>query len=595
MCYAPITIKNNSKLYRPLVSKDLVKVPCGKCRECRLKAQNDWFVRIYYEWLETKSHGGQTFFITLTYNDYHLPYLDSTLSRYTPLQRFLEELTADRLNFHLNEVDKYEFNKRVERYFDRYDVSNFVVPEFKHNAFNDKHLVSFWKSLRQNLHNFGVLKYNELPIKYFCVTEYGDPQNTCRPHYHALVFVPKRVDADLFIKLCRRSWSYVVKKSDYPDYINVALSIAKSQGLKYQNVSSLGTKWQDWHLNYSPNAKRYIVHRQRGFVNYSNKGATLDNIQGCKYLTEYLNYYDSYLKDNGFDKLLDYIKLFPDLNYYSGYEQYKELLHELRMVFPFKRVSYNFGSSILKEFDNLTESDMVDKISQNEITIPNENRTYPIPGYILNRLLYTRESVPDVANPVVMFSELGYKVFKSLYDERIEQKVQMYQETLKVLKSFLLASDIEKFEQDFGYSISQVLGSPSFGFSLHNLARFEVVLNGVSVSHGVDILHLEDMSASDIIDNCYDIYVNQLLLRNKAFESPTVLFHDLYMLHIFSKKYLKERTYNALPQFDYFDKFLTVIDYIRNVVLTRDAQEQTAQYTSRTKVRDALNQFRFTN
>lgn len=595
MCYSPITIKNNSKLYRPLVSKDLVKVPCGKCRECRLKMQNEWFIRIYYEWLECRQHGGQTFFITLTYNDYHLPYLDSSLQKYSPLSAFLRELQADRLDFHLNDVDRHEFLNRLDRYFDRYDTTSLEVPVFKHNAFNDKHLTAFWKSLRQNLHTFGVLKYDELPIKYFCVTEYGDADNTCRPHYHALVFVPKCVDADLFIKLCRRSWSYVVKKSDYPDYISLAVDICKNQGLKYQNVSSYGTKWQDWHINYSPNAKRYIVHRQRGFVNYSSQGATLDNIKGCKYLTEYLNYYDSYLKDNGFDKLLDYIKLFPDLNYYSGYEQYKDLLHELRLVFPFKRVSYQFGINIMNEFDNLSESERIAKISKNEIVVPNETRTYPIPGYILNRLLYTRESVPEVATPVVMLSELGYKVFKSLYDERIEQKVQMYQETLKVLKSFMLAEDFTHFEEIFGYKIISVLNNPSLGFSLHKLAKFELILNGVSVSHGIDVLRVDDMSSSDIIDNCFDIYISQLLLRNKAFEVPKVLFHDLYMLHMYSKKYLKERTYNALPQFLYFDKFLTVIDYIRNVVLVRDAQTQASQYTSRTKVRDALNKFRFTN
>ena len=87
MCYAPITIKNNSSTYRPLVSKDFVKVPCGKCRECQLHAENDWFVRIYYEWLRTTQQGGQVFFITCTYNNAHLPILDT--SRYSSLNHVL--------------------------------------------------------------------------------------------------------------------------------------------------------------------------------------------------------------------------------------------------------------------------------------------------------------------------------------------------------------------------------------------------------------------------------------------------------------------------------------------------------------------------
>lgn len=75
MCINPIKIRNNSRSFHAQTSALYSEVPCGHCEECRNKVQNDWFVRLYYEWLYTTDVlKGSVYFITLTYNDAHLPF-----------------------------------------------------------------------------------------------------------------------------------------------------------------------------------------------------------------------------------------------------------------------------------------------------------------------------------------------------------------------------------------------------------------------------------------------------------------------------------------------------------------------------------------
>lgn len=131
MCYCPIKIRNPRLDFDPFKDPIYLEVPCGHCSECRQQRRNDWLVRAYYETMFTKDTGGRTYFITLTYNDPHLPH-----------------------NSHGNPT----FNKDdISLYFKR------VKNEFKvRNIYTDiKYLVSF---------------------------EYGG--TTYRPHMHCLVHVP---------------------------------------------------------------------------------------------------------------------------------------------------------------------------------------------------------------------------------------------------------------------------------------------------------------------------------------------------------------------------------------------------------------------
>ena len=598
MCYAPITIKNNSKLYRPLVSKDLVKVPCGKCRECQLRKENDWFVRIYYEWLRTKQLGGDCYFVSITYNDENLSILDTSLQKFSGLAPILQKFFNNTEAWKLNDDELHQLRSRVDRYQDRYGTLSLEIPFFNHSSFNDLHVTSFFKALRQYLNDDRTLLYSEQPLKYFLVCEYGD--NKHRPHYHVLIFVPKKLDPNYFLSVCRKSWSYHVKQKDYPKYVLPFLDECKDKGIVYMNFSTPnGKDWKDWHILYQPNSKKYVVRRSRGFVNYSKDEAgvsrpVIQDIKGCKYLTRYLNYYDNYIKDEGFEQLKDWIKLFPNIAGVSGYKDVHRLLSELKLVFPFKRVSQNFGSLLLEQYSNLSEDDLKQVLSDNQVIIPNDQKSYPIPSYIVNRLCYDRVDIPKLVNPVSFFTPLGYKVFKDTFEDKIQLKVDSYKETLYVLRKFLTDDDKINLHVNFNLDLS-LLGDVPFGFSLRSLALFDVVLNGVSVSHMGSFMRLDDMSANEILENCYDIYLNQLLLRTNFIDAPEVLFDSLYYLHISNQNYLKRRCYNSLEQFIYYDKFLTILDYIRRIVLERDAKQQQERFTSSTVVREALNQFRYRN
>ena len=595
MCYAPIQIKNNSKLYRPLISKDFVTVPCGKCRECMLRKENDWFVRIYYEWLRTTNYKGQVFFVSMGYNDDHLPYLDTTSQEYSCLAPLLREFYYNTSKYRLSDEDLQSLRSRVERYRERYDTVSLDIPSFQHACFDDNHIVHFFKALRQYLNADGKLKYDDLPLKYFCVTEYGD--NKHRPHYHTLIFVPVALDAEYFLTVCRKSWSYRVPKDKCPRYVLHKLKYCKQFGIKYCNFSTPnGRNWCDWHIQYQSSTKRYIVKRQFGFANYSKDKETgelrpvIEDVRGCKYLTSYLNYYDNYLKELGFDRLKDWLKLFPHMADVIGYQDYVKRLQKIKLVFPFKRVSQNFGSLYYEQLICKSQDELLDILKKNEVVIPNELQPYPIPSYIVNRLNYQLCDVEGLPNKVSFFTPLGYQCFVDTFDDKLFQKRAMYAETLQVLRTFLKKTDLDNFRERFDYDIS-IVDSPAIDFSISQCALFDVVLNGVSVSHMGSFIRLDDMSASQIIDNCYDIYINQLILRTNFLNAPEVLFDDLFYLKISNQNYLKERCYNALPQFEYYDKFLTVIHYIRKVVLERDAQKQKDIYTQTTRVREALNSF----
>ena len=128
-CTKPVRIfKNlNRKVY-----PDGLLVPCGKCLHCRISKRKEWSMRMLHELEDHKN----AVFVTLTYDDKHLP---------------------------------------------------------KNNSLVKKDLQLFFKRLRQNL----IYQNDSRKIRYFASGEYGD--QTQRPHYHAIIFnmSPKIQDQSL--------------------------------------------------------------------------------------------------------------------------------------------------------------------------------------------------------------------------------------------------------------------------------------------------------------------------------------------------------------------------------------------------------------
>jgi len=131
---------------RPIVpTKDWVPyfyVPCGKCPVCLQNKANEWAFRLKQELFVSKT----SYFITLTYDDEHLP---------------------------------------------RDDNGN--------PCFSKTHLQKMLKLLR-----YYNKKTTDAKIKYFINSEYGSKY--CRPHYHCIIFnIADSIDKDeLFSKI----WPY---------------------------------------------------------------------------------------------------------------------------------------------------------------------------------------------------------------------------------------------------------------------------------------------------------------------------------------------------------------------------------------------------
>ena len=109
---------------------DYVEIPCGSCLDCRLQYSRSWAERCL---VETQYHE-TSFFLTLTYDDEHLP-------------------SCENINPTTGEISTA-------------------------HSLQPRDLELFWKRLRKH--------YADSRISYFACGEYGS--TTARPHYHAIVY-----------------------------------------------------------------------------------------------------------------------------------------------------------------------------------------------------------------------------------------------------------------------------------------------------------------------------------------------------------------------------------------------------------------------
>lgn len=105
---------------------EAIKIPCGKCAGCRAQKTREWADRMILE----LDHSKKAVFLTLTYNDDHLPVKC--------------QVTTGQMEMTLQKRD----------------------------------LTLFFKRLRK--------RYADREIRYYAVGEYG--KNTHRPHYHVILY-----------------------------------------------------------------------------------------------------------------------------------------------------------------------------------------------------------------------------------------------------------------------------------------------------------------------------------------------------------------------------------------------------------------------
>lgn len=176
-CTSPILIRNSRFKSGVMPGETAYMfVPCGKCLACRASKAKEWTYRLH---TELSSWNGRASFLTLTYDDEHLPYV---------------HVFNDRFHF------------------------GFASPTLRKKDFQD-----FMKRLRKRL---------GIKCKVFYCGEYGE--TTLRPHYHVIFFgaSPTELSSELLSEIWGNGFvsvgtlttesiryvaGYVQKKLDYED------------------------------------------------------------------------------------------------------------------------------------------------------------------------------------------------------------------------------------------------------------------------------------------------------------------------------------------------------------------------------------------
>lgn len=156
MCIHQITVPTRSRVLSLIHRQPLLHtVPCGRCCECQQQKFNEWYYRIYHEWLDCIENNGYVYFTTLTYDDAHLPHLSD----------FMDIERGSELDYScFSRVDLRGFVTRLsERLRYDYDMDSSVFRRF---------IAAEYGSDDEYIDDYGNLRVG-----------------TCRPHYHCLFFV----------------------------------------------------------------------------------------------------------------------------------------------------------------------------------------------------------------------------------------------------------------------------------------------------------------------------------------------------------------------------------------------------------------------
>lgn len=231
MCVCPVKVKNRSN---DITKPFSLMVPCNHCIAC-LKSKADGFEYRCIKELEwARSHRGDAYFFTMTYDSAHLPFaisipsfINSNIHHSDDNINVYHTPTTgiDIPDIHIRQKIRSLMNKGVDlfdiifnqRYY--FGVKENII-KYKTFACHDKKdIQNFHKRLRINLKRAG---YN-VSMSYLTVCEYGSDdvylsdsgqlrKGTIRPHYHGSYYLTPNSDHDVipsfedFIKIAHESW-----------------------------------------------------------------------------------------------------------------------------------------------------------------------------------------------------------------------------------------------------------------------------------------------------------------------------------------------------------------------------------------------------
>lgn len=200
--FVPVGAYERYKDFDPFIAfPGAIKIPCGQCRGCRMQNMREWADRMIIE----LDHSKKAVFLTLTYNDDHIPLI---------LDRETGELVGT-----LCKRDLTNFFKRLRKQFPDKEIRYYATGEYgEHTKRPHVHIILFGFSLDD--FNFNKLADPEHRFDIYYSRVEWQGKNELGQDYYRCDWLSEAVWQNGFVCLSDVSWktcAYVaryVKKKD---------------------------------------------------------------------------------------------------------------------------------------------------------------------------------------------------------------------------------------------------------------------------------------------------------------------------------------------------------------------------------------------
>ena len=199
-CLHPLRVRNK-------FTNEMVTIPCGKCEACTSRKSYSMVQRLQMERCSWK----YCLFVTLTYDNDHLPLLQCQSDYLTDLSSNRVHPIKGVMNFQISE-ELHKVGRFSSR--DMSDTSRFIQLMSSHFGglpyLSTVDIQRFIKRLRitllRNYNRYDFKEKNSPSFRYFCCGEYGP--STFRPHYHLLLFFSSQFAAAHIQEYIRQCWQF---------------------------------------------------------------------------------------------------------------------------------------------------------------------------------------------------------------------------------------------------------------------------------------------------------------------------------------------------------------------------------------------------
>lgn len=570
MCLSPVNIPNKSFTYRPGIDRNYFQVPCGHCTECVCQKRDEMFVRMVYEFHRyTDKHGinGSCVFVTFTFNEFSLPYIDTSSIDFEPLRRFVG---ADSL--HLPRIKVPCFDKVGFRALLKQLNNHDILPDW---------LQSF------------IPDYNRaIPIKHFVVCELGDEKH--RPHVHVLFFLPwKLSNSDPHgLQNFRRVLEFCFAKrmnkktvdKDVLHYLENSQSAQKAlkdgRMVRYER-GKLG----DYLIYMRRNNyhKTPVYMKIPGYVKYSPKHPpVVEDINGMQYLTKYLYKHKSGDYEINHPNILwltDFVKKLDGVDKYP--DTVKPAVKLLKSSVPFSLISNEFGTSLLDEYDYDSETGkFLNEKGETEfleaylhrikdLNVPNNTRKFPVPKYILRRLFYQNRHYVDYYSAdlksITYLSEFGVKATNIKLRQTYDTLVKRFKNFFGIgFFKFCDTEFIKAFEHDYKIPFLRTYQDLKMFSEPEQLSEYILFLRDVNVP-----LKFEYLKDSMCFDDFFEYKKLVLNIKGQQFDIDSFLDTDgkyLYGVRPDSEYLIDVMSYRfndcKLFQYSHFEEIILFVDTV---------------------------------